>query len=209
MKNIVLVTDIFGASTWTDEVSGILSEKTECKVITPYSHREDFASEKEAYHAFTQAGGIAAYIDRVKQSLSINQFQQTLFIGFSAGAAALWKVLAELDYELELSHFIGFYPGQIRYYLDVEPQIETSLIFPVSEQHFDLAPVITQLKTKANTHVWQNDLQHGFVNPSSDNFHLQASQEVVGWCKNIGKTFTANAFSQLLIASPLNYQSLN
>lgn len=209
MKNIVFVTDIFGESSWTDNFSTSFSDSAEFHVISPYSTRLDLADEKDAYQAFTVSGGIEAYVSKVKARLFSMPKEHTLFIGFSAGAAALWKVLADNNVANENSHFIGLYPGQIRHYLDLEPQIDTSLIFPISEQHFDLTPVLSSLRGKANTRIWQNALQHGFVNPSSDNFHLQASQEVVGWCQNKDKLFTANAFSQLLKTSQLNYQRLN
>jgi dienelactone hydrolase len=209
MKNLVFVTDIFGESTWIDSLAVLTAKQVQSQVISPYTFRQNFKSETESYQAFTQAGGMEAYVIKVEAMLSTMPKKDTLFIGFSAGAAALWKVLADKESQFSKCHFVGFYPGQIRHYLDLEPKIETSLIFPKNEQHFELMPVISALIGKANTLIWQNDLQHGYVNPSSDNFDLQASQEVVGWCENIDKLFTANTFSRVLRASQRNYQSLN
>ena len=208
MQKIILVTDIFGESHWTDNFKAHVSHQAKVFILTPYSSRMTFAGENEAYKAFIEEGGMDAYIDKVASSLININCTNTVFLGFSAGAAALWKVLSTEKSETGDNHFIGFYPGQIRHFLDVAPKCRCSLIFPSKEAHFDLQSVINQLQNSVNGKIWQNELEHGFINPDSNNFHLQASQEVLGWSENISKLFTANAFSTLMTNSAVKYTSI-
>lgn len=86
-------------------------------------------------------------------------------IGFSAGAAAMYKIMSNLsisDAELYL-----FYLGQIRYFLEQHPSSPCHIIFLDTAPHFSLTDMIKVLKQQSNIAVEQNTYQHGFINKDS------------------------------------------
>lgn len=93
----------------------------------------------------------------------------SVVVGFSAGASAAWKSLGMLN-NTNTVHFIGFYPSQIRYHLDVCPQFPVSLIFPAFESHFEIDEVIKSLSTKPKVYTLKTDFNHGFMNPLSSEY---------------------------------------
>lgn len=140
--------------------------------ISPYQQPQiHFESEKQAYQCFQDHGGIDAYILRLTDVLKSHQGIKHV-VGFSAGAAALYKVMSNLsgnNIPLTL-----FYPGQIRYFLDKHPSSSCYIIFPESEPHFSLSDVIKVLKQQLPLTVDQNGYQHGFMNFESKGFDQTA-----------------------------------
>ncbi len=188
---VILTTDIFGQTQWCDNLlHSWQHQSADVVCISPYPpHFDiDFQTESEAYQAFTNQGGIDTYVDKIHTTLSqalntkINKqgYKKVMAIGFSAGAAALWKVLSVSEIvSSNIEHAIGFYPGQIRHYLDLQPNTHFSIIFPRAEKHFDLTPVIEHIVTKQNVNLIQVGFEHGYANPSSDGFNALASSELL------------------------------
>lgn len=172
--NIVIAPDIFGITPSLNQLVKKLSKQADVAIIDPYHGEEmGFKDEQQAYQAFLDEGGLDVYTEQLKIILTYIE-QPVVLIGFSAGASALWR-LTDKKLGLHASHFIGFYPGQIRYYLDVEPHIPTTLLMPKQEAHFDLQAVINQLPVSDTLCITQFDLAHGFMNPISGGYDKQTS----------------------------------
>jgi dienelactone hydrolase len=167
---VIITTDIFGTTPYIKQLAENLSAQAlSVSVIDPYHNNEQhFTSEQQAYTAFTQQCGIEGYISLLRQALS-DVTQSCVIIGFSAGAASAWKALDGLK-DHQIQHMLGFYPGQIRHYLDVTPSCPVTLVFPCSEAHFDLVAVIRQVEKIDAVVCYKTQYQHGFMNPSSLNF---------------------------------------
>jgi len=171
--NIVIAPDIFGITPSLKVLVKKLSKQAEVAIIDPYHGEEiDFRDEEQAYQAFLDEGGVDSYTEQLKIILTYIE-QPVVLLGFSAGASALWRLVDE-KLGLEACHFIGFYPGQIRHYLDVVPHIQTTLIMPRQESHFDLNAVIKQLPKTNMLSVNQCSLEHGFMNPKSSGYNAKA-----------------------------------
>lgn len=176
---VVLATDIFGQSDWTLKLErALLAQGYQVSLVTPYEQRHAWQSEADAYAMFTQDGGFDNYCEKIQHVVSAQLNSPCLYLGFSAGAAGLWRTLAD-QVVSNKSHLLGFYPGQIRHYLDLMPSIATTMVFPKQEQHFDLSKVIEYLVTKPKLNLIQNKLQHGYANPSSDNYNKKASDQLM------------------------------
>lgn len=194
---IVLATDIFGETKWTQAIV-VKWRKQGHQVlsVSPYEELLQFAGESEAYAQFTEAGGFDAYCHKITRLHQEKLMQsQALYIGFSAGGAALWRVLSEVESGTQ-SHLIAFYPGQIRHHLDLSPKVATSLVFPKQEQHFDLSPVIEYLVTKPEVNIIQNGKLHGYANPESDQYDQSASSKVFDLLCDVSKCANAASFSR-------------
>jgi dienelactone hydrolase len=186
---LVLITDIFGETNWCQSLIQTWRAKGHNVIcispyIAPYDSLTDvtlFANEEQAYQQFQLSGGIDSYAEKVEQALqqaTPETNEPIICVGFSVGASALWQVAAMSFVKDKVKHCIGFYPGQIRHSLELTPQIPFSLVFPESEDHFDVETVIQHLVTKQNVDVIQVGLKHGYANPQSDNFNDLASREL-------------------------------
>lgn len=186
----IVLTDIFGENAWTQSLQQSLNAVGKNKnvtVISPYNKPMAFEGEKEAYQVFVESGGIEAYLKKVETLLANCETQENkVVLGFSAGGAVAW-LLAAAAKRYGLAHVLAFYPGQIRHHLDAVPLCNVDLLFPESEAHFDLTPVIEKLTNKTNTRCWQNDLAHGYINPESDNYYQSASQQMTRWLSEFAK----------------------
>jgi len=171
--NIVIAPDIFGITPSLTALVKKLSKHAEVAIIDPY-HGEvmDFKTEQLAYQEFLDEGGLDSYTEQLKVILTYIE-QPVILLGFSAGASALWR-LVDKEFGLQGCHFIGFYPGKIRHYLDVVPNIATTLLMPNREAHFDIDQVIAQLPNHELLDVSQLPFGHGFMNPKSDGYDARA-----------------------------------
>ena len=173
-NSVIIITDVFGI---TDAVStlreALCADAANVKVLDPYDGLiKNFANEKLAYQAFLQECGHPQYVAKVLDTLKGLQ-GQTVLLGFSAGASAAWKAVDLL--ESNVSHVIGFYPSQIRNYLDVQPLCPVTLVFPSYEKHFDVELCIAQAAKLEQVQCIQSEYLHGFMNPLSVNFNAQGS----------------------------------
>lgn len=128
-------------------------------------------------------------------------------MGFSAGAAATYKALNDFSSDSEqmktIRHLIGFYPGQIRHHLDITPGCPVTLVFPRSEQHFDLDKVIDSLAKKANIRCIRAPFAHGFMNPLSASYHKRAAAHYYRQLNREYLKLPAGELFNQLLAEPL------
>ena len=178
---ILIITDIFGL---TQEVKSFAKELVKqsgdsFKIIDPYNTIEQsFCDDDEAYQAFTKACGHQNYSQKVRQAIK-QLSNETIVIGFSAGASAMWhstdnNVTSTTSHQY-IKHFIGFYPSQIRNQLDVTPYCDVTLLFPKSEPHFNLDKTLRALSIKNNVFYRKSIYDHGFLNPLSRNYSHTAA----------------------------------
>lgn len=176
-KKIVIVSDIFGQTKALDSLAVSLSDNI--SIVDPYNEvRHSFDNDHQAYEYFTQCGGMQAYIRLLASKLK--QLKEPyLLIGFSAGAASAWHYLSTCDRYCRAAAL--FYGGQIRHYTALEPLIETTLIHPKLEEHFDLKAVEGQLESKAKVNIESTRYLHGFMNELSSGFNREGLNKYVKW----------------------------
>jgi len=174
---IVVVTDIFGQTKALDELVNQLSGNI-C-IVDPYKEvRLSFDDDQQAYEYFIQSGGMQAYITSLASNLKLLK-EPYLLIGFSAGAAAAWHYLAAADNYCRAAAL--FYGGQIRHYTGLEPLVETTLIHPKMEEHFDLKEIEAQISNQAKVNIVSTKYLHGFMNELSKGFNPEGLNEFTKW----------------------------
>lgn len=144
-QTVLLLTDIFGQCAGLKCLLADLSQAgAMVEIIDPYQGKpQQFADEKQAYAAYTAACGHNAYAAIAPQALQSCSQPFDLAIGFSAGATALWRALADVDSK-QLKQAILFYPGQIHRHLTFNPKVPVQVIFGHSEPHFAVTDICTQ-----------------------------------------------------------------
>ncbi|REL32550.1 hypothetical protein [Thalassotalea euphylliae] len=188
---IVLVSDIFGRTPAFEALANSLADITGSQTILfdPYQGENlNFTDEQAAYQYFSQHIGVETYADMlVKFLTSLNQDEQAkplTVLGFSVGASVAWLLACHSsntgllpDKKLsnnnlpEIKQVIGIYGGQIRNYSALEPDVETRLIFPQSESHFEVTALTEKLATKENVSAYQVPYLHGYLNSHSKNYN--------------------------------------
>jgi len=177
MQKILLVTDIFGDSAQLRETLGRIG--VSAVIVSPYCEIKAFVNEAEAYQAFLSAGGLDAYYRHLLQTFQqypVGSFK--LMVGFSAGAAALWRFVGS-DYALgsvQNSEAWLYYGGQIRHELDLEPKITTVMRWSLETQ-FDVWQCHQAMQNKALVDSSVLPYQHGFINPQSKGFIAHAAAD--------------------------------
>lgn len=171
MIQLLLVTDIFGVCAG---LSRLLQDLTPVdaavQLIDPYQgKRQQFADEAQAYAAYSAQCGHDTYAATVQQALQNAARPFDVAIGFSAGATALWRALAQADAGL-VKQAVLFYPGQIHQHLALTPAVQMQVIFGHSEPHFAVADICNQLQQKPGVTAVSTDYAHGFMNPASQAF---------------------------------------
>ena len=161
----LIVSDIFGHTpaleSWCTRLPG------EAQIVQPYSTPPPgFADDHAAYAHFTVHSDIERFAARVLDG--VKRFQPQRVVGFSAGGAAAW--LAACSDSFSARQLLCFYPGQVRHYLDKQPQIPCELIFAAHEAHFDVQAVMAKLSHLAGVKVRDCAYAHGFMNPLSAGF---------------------------------------
>ena len=224
--NIIIVTDIFGKTVYTDNLSLLLQLRDAFTVtVDPYQGGyRNFIDEKEAYAAFISECGHDEYARILEQSMarmekspdadfkgknffSVNKNESSnasILISFSAGASAAWIAAAGV-YGNSIRHLIGFYPTQIRNHLDITPQCPTTLLFPMVEGHFDVNELIQKLSEKKNTICIKTNFMHGFMNPLSKNFSQKAYTFFLSIIRSVERFDDAAPLMQLLRNYADNY----
>lgn len=177
---VFIITDIFGV---TEQIFAykqqLMASGCKIQVIDPYQgEKQDFSNEQIAYQHFKQECGFEGYVKKISAALTKTS-REKIILGFSVGAAAAYKAIDKLPaastQEMTIRQFIGFYPGQIRHQLEITPRRPVTLIFPHSEQHFELDKVIASLTGKANVCCIKTPFDHGFMNPLSVNYQQTAA----------------------------------
>ena len=174
--NVIICSDIFGQGPHLQTLLDEIDLKGQCKIFDPYNGQEqNFNSESDAYQAFTSAGGVEGYIERLKPIMA-EADEAINLVGFSAGAVAAYVAINQMHLNPQ-SRLFGFYPGQIRHYLDMHNRYSCRMIFPKFERHFDLAAVCKELNRKKGLSQEHTDYMHGFMNPLSEGFSDTGYQE--------------------------------
>lgn len=137
-----------------------------------YNREKPFAysEQSEAYNSFKRQGGFAAAAKKVSGLLHSlrDEYAQVFLVGFSIGATLTW--LAGRAQEAP-DGIVGFYGSRIRDYTDQMPACPALLVFPRSEESFDVGGLIRTLKGKANLEIRQANALHGFVDPWSVHYN--------------------------------------
>lgn len=145
-----------------------------------------FADEAEAHAAFLAAGGLPAYAARLADELR-RAGQGATLLGFSAGGAAAW--LAACDPCLPLPRLaVCLYAGQLRHHADLVPRCPCRLVFPVHEDHFDVAALAARLDGVPGVTTETAPCLHGFMNPLSRNFDAAGCRE---WTRRLAGLLAA------------------
>lgn len=177
-QTILLATDIFGH---TPEVQSLARDLASgragrVRIVSPYGpERPRFASEMEAYAAFSSRTSITKYAKQL--SARLREGPVDLAVGFSVGASALWLCLAEsapwLPKRAEL-----YYGSRIREHALLRPCCPTRLIFAANEASFDPTELARLLcEAGHNAEVVPGSV-HGFMNPLSTGYDVAlAAQE--------------------------------
>lgn len=173
--NLVLVSDIFGN---TAALKAFAEKLNAQSIVDPYGGVDmAFNSEQQAYEYFSQHIGLDEYVAILQKAIK-PLAGNTILIGFSVGASAIWSMSAHPAIKT-IAKGICFYSSQIRHHTDIQPQFEIELIFPHYEPHFDVKSLQVELATKANVNVKHVDYLHGFMNPHSSNFNQHAYDKTI------------------------------
>lgn len=182
--DIIIASDIFGKTPELEEIAACLSTTEDHAVIVdPYGgNYRRFKNETEAYGYFQKTIGILGYNDIVFKAIA-QTTGDSLLIGFSIGAAAIWAVSARINTRKRIKAFC-FYGSQIRNFPEINPKIPMALIFPENEFHFQVEPLIATLSLKNNVTCHRAPYRHGFMNKLSVNFNEKAFSLYLGLLKD-------------------------
>lgn len=175
---LLIVTDIFGVCSGLNRLlQDLAAVATRTQLIDPYQGQpQHFADEQQAYAAYSVNCGHDAYTQCVATALQTAAAPFDLAIGFSAGASALWRAIAQADASW-LKQAILFYPGQIHQHMALTPQLPVQVIFGHSEPHFAVSDICTQLQQKPGVTAVSTSYAHGFMNPASQAFDEAGYQQ--------------------------------
>ena len=169
----IIVSDIYGKTPALHDFCKTLN--TQFTLVEPYSGKEQaIVSEELNYKNFIKACGHNVYTAMLHKQFD-RLTEPTICIAFSAGASAAWRAQL-LTSNPHLKKVVGFYPSQIRNYLDLDASVPCEFIFPYHEVHFDVTAVINELNKKQNVICKPTDYCHGFMNKRSLNYNEQAYQ---------------------------------
>lgn len=183
-KKTLVATDIFGTSRAFNSLLQNMGISNNTVVVSPYPKGETyFENEQQAYRCFQEHGGIDGYISKLADVM-LSETHIGQVIGFSAGGAALYKVMSDVAFENV--PLVLFYPGQIRYFMDKQPKSPCHIIFPEFESHFSVLDVISELQNKALLNIEQSKYPHGFMNSDSKGFNKMAYMH---YCQMVKQQF--------------------
>lgn len=178
----IIVSDIFGRTKALEKLASLLS--SEVDIFDPYdSEIKGFANESEAYSFFTSEVGIDKYSEKLSEFVQSIESELKL-IGFSIGAAAIWKISGQKNMD-NISSATCFYGSQIRNFNQVVPLFPIKLIFPAFEEHFSVSELMATLSGMENVTIKQVPFLHGFMNQHSVNYDQRGyNQEIQALCKS-------------------------
>ncbi|WP_042142476.1 MULTISPECIES: hypothetical protein [unclassified Pseudoalteromonas] len=182
---LILVPDIFGcttefqqyANTQKSMLDKMINQDIELVLVDPYQGQTfEFDNDTQAYEKYLSLGGHEHYLSLIKKEIESNKNDDVYIVGFSAGASAIWRALDGFKSDKHCE-FIGFYPSQIRNFLDIKLNIKSHIIFPQSESHFEVKDVMESLGHYESLKISHTQYQHGFMNPLSKGFNESAFNE--------------------------------
>lgn len=182
--HLLLASDIFGVTApFLVIVDHLASLGWEVSVLSSFADARVIEAEDEAYAAFLQSGGVDAYAERLG-SILVELPGPLICIGFSAGAAALWQVLAS-PAGGKVRSAICFYGSQIRQALECTPRCKTLLVFPEEEPHFSVPDLLRQLQGRPRIECCTVPWRHGYLNRLSRNFDSEGYRQTLAWLKGL------------------------
>lgn len=169
----IFVSDIFGK---TAHLSHFASQfNAEHQIIDPYNGQlQAVVDESSQYTRFIEKCDHDGYLKKLNSTFN-KVTQATTVIGFSAGGAAAWRSIAEIN-NPQIKKLIAFYPSQIRHHLDIKAPVPYEVIFPKQEPHFDVNKVIESVSEQHQISCQVSDYEHGFMNPLSTGFNSAGYQ---------------------------------
>ncbi|WP_426369303.1 dienelactone hydrolase family protein [Pseudocolwellia sp. HL-MZ7] len=207
ITNIYIVADIFGITPalleLKDELATSLALANKSVsfiiIVDPYQGQQmNFDNETNAYEYFIERVGVEKYAQHLYSILSnqtinlLNKSQNSLkaktraktkaktkVIGFSVGAAAMWSI-SDKD-NLNVEQAIYFYGSQIRHLTHIHPKMESTVVLPAMEEHFDLDVLQERLENLSLISIKRSRFYHGFMNKKSINFDPQAYRTYNAW----------------------------
>lgn len=202
MINIYIVADIFGITpallALKDELAtslALANKSVSFTLVDPYQGQQmNFDNETKAYEYFIEHVAVEKYAQHLysvlaKQATHISSKSQnslkdktrakTIVIGFSVGASAMWSISNKAD--LNIDQAIYFYGSQIRHFSDIHPKIESTVILPKREEHFDVDTLQATLENLPLISIKRSRFFHGFMNKNSINFDPQAYRTYNAW----------------------------
>lgn len=191
---IMLVSDIFGVTLSLKELANILSTTGyEVVIVDPYDGIEhDFLDEEQAYTYFMKKVGLPLYAQHLEgaiahcaKNMNVNRQGRKVkaLIGFSIGASVIWQLSAN-KCMTDVEQAFYFYGSQIRHYIDIDPQVKSTVVFPARELHFSVDDLQKQIKMSSNVSTKRCKYLHGFMNFHSVNFNQNAYNHYTDWLCN-------------------------
>jgi len=170
LTTLFLVADIFGRTRALESIGQQLSETVpDIRIIDPYQGLDhSFETEARAYAYFMDRVGLAPYASILTEALA-DPGPDTVLVGFSVGASALWSV-SDRTFFRHIKKAFCFYGSQIRQYTGVQPRFDMELIFPEQEPHFEVDELIGILTAKDRVSCSKAKGLHGFMNELSPHF---------------------------------------
>lgn len=170
MTTLFLVADIFGRTQALETIGQKLSETVpDIRIIDPYQGVDhSFETEARAYAYFMDRVGLAPYASILTDALT-SPGPDTVLIGFSVGASAIWSV-SDRPFFRRIKKAFCFYGSQIRQYTGIQPRFDMELIFPEQEPHFNVDELIHTLQAKSRVSCSKAKGLHGFMNELSPHF---------------------------------------
>jgi dienelactone hydrolase len=187
--SIIIVTDIFGITPALIKLSDKLNAKS---IVDPYNGiNMDFKSELEAYSYFTENVGLDNYLAELIKVVDETTNNSAL-LGFSIGASIIWRLSEKLSEQAfkkssetlpssKVKYAICYYGSQIRHFTTINPHFPVELIFPKTEQHFDLLKLQQSLSNKPNVTITNTNFYHGFMNTHSSNYNASGYYAHLDW----------------------------
>lgn len=184
---LIIATEIWGRTPYVDALAHELgAECDKVTVLDPYDGSlRYFTSEQQAYSAYIEQCGHAAYAHRVRDALA--GAQKCFLLGFSAGAGAVWSALCDGKRD-NIAGALCFYGSSIRDMVSttsasVLPEI-TELIFPQHEPHFNVQELVATLRSRVGVTCHTVSMGHGFMNPLSQNYDAQGCRVWTEYIRN-------------------------
>lgn len=178
---LIIVTDIFGFTHQFKTWQQIFADSyATVSVINPYGDVvQQSDHEQTLYQNFINQLGHDNYAKLVENHIR-NVNEPCIVVGFSAGASAAWRALAQIGKQgHNTRHFIGFYPSQVRNHHHIAPQCTTRIVLPKSESHFCIKQLHANLAKHKQVEVINTPWQHGFCNQLSYHYSKAAEQQVL------------------------------
>jgi dienelactone hydrolase len=185
MKHLILLAaDIFGETGLVRELAAHFEERGYgSAIVSPYAGACAFTDEEEAYAFFLQQGGVAPYAEKIRARLR-DLTGPLVCIGFSAGAAALWRALAASE-AVGVETAILFYGSQIRAAAALQPRCPTLLVFPAEEAHFSVPELIDRLQGRPGVYCTAVPWLHGYMNSLSVHFDRDGCRRSLVWLEEV------------------------